>query len=52
MSDQIESIGAVELPEHEQVREAVDVVQSRLELAQQFDDAFGIVLGAKAFGNR
>jgi hypothetical protein len=52
MSDQIESIGPVELPKDEQVRKAIDVVQPGLELAQELDDAFCIVLGAKTFGNR
>src|ERR1039458_581129 len=52
MSDQIEAIGAVELPKYEQVREAINVVRSWLSLAQELDDAFGIVLCAKTFGNR
>jgi hypothetical protein len=52
MSNQIEAFGAVELPKYEQVRKAIDVVQPRLEFAQELDDAFGIVPCAKTFGNR
>ena len=33
------------------MREAFDIGQPRFELGQDFDDAFGIMLGAEALGN-
>jgi len=34
------------------MRKARNIVQARLKLAQQLDDALGIVFGAESFGNR
>ena len=52
MRNQIEPLSAVELPQDKQVRKALNVPEPRLELAQQFNRAFGIVLGAQTLGNR
>ena len=51
MGDQVVAVGAVEGPDHEQMREALDVGEAGLERAQDFEFAFGIVFGAKAARN-
>ena len=50
-AEQIESLGAVEYPEDEQVGEALDVGEAGGELRQDFEDAFRFVFGAGAFGD-
>ena len=44
-------MGAIEDPQHEEVRKAFDVGESGGELRQDFESAFGVVLGAGAFGD-
>ena len=41
-----EILGAIELPKDKEVRKALDILQARLEFAQHFNDAFGIVFCA------
>ena len=46
-----ESLGAVEDPQDEQVGEAFDVGKAGAELREDFEEAFGFVFGAGAFGD-
>jgi hypothetical protein len=50
-ADEIVSLGAVEEPENEEMREAFDVSKASFELRQDFEDAFGIVLRVQSLGN-
>ena len=50
-AEQFVIFGAIEDPENEQVRKAFDVGEAECEFRQDFEDAFGIVLGARAFGD-
>jgi len=50
-AEQLEALGAVELPEDDEMREAFDVSEAWLELGQEFEDALSLVLCAEAFGN-
>jgi hypothetical protein len=47
-ANQVESFRAVEDPQHIKVGEAFDVGQSGLELGEDFEIAFGVVLGTEA----
>src|SRR6185437_3962170 len=44
-------LNPVEMPEHKQVRESVDVRQTGLELAEDFDRAFDVMARAETLGN-
>jgi hypothetical protein len=48
-AEQLIIFGAVEDPDDEQVREAFDVGEAEGELREDFEDAFGFVLGAGTF---
>jgi len=48
IADQIESVGAIENPEHDQVRETFYVGKSGLKLRQDFQDALCVVFRAQA----
>ena len=50
-ADQLDSLGAVEHPDDEEVREAFDVSQSTLKFRLNLEHALGFVLRAQAFGN-
>lgn len=50
-AEQLEALGAVELPEDDEMREAFDVSEAGLELGQEVEDALGLVLCAEASGN-
>ncbi len=50
-AEQVEALGAVELPEDDQMREAFNVSESGLKLREDVEDALGLVLWAEAFGN-
>src|SRR5881398_3348697 len=51
MSVQFELRGAIELPEHDEMREALDVGEPRLKLGQDLEHTIGLVLSAKTLGN-
>jgi hypothetical protein len=48
-ADEAVALGSVEDPEHEEVREALDVREPRLEVGPDVEDALGLVLRAGAF---
>src|SRR5579859_1542542 len=48
---QFEARGAVEDPDHEQMREALDIGESGLEFRQNIENALGIMLHAESLGN-
>jgi hypothetical protein len=50
-AEQVEALGAVELPEDHEMREAFDVGEAGLELGQEVENAHSFVLCAEAFGN-
>ena len=50
-SRETDSFGAVEDPDHIQVREAFDVQKARLEFRQNFERSFGLVLRAESSRN-
>ena len=49
--DQVESIGPIELPDNDEMREALDVSQARLKLRQNLEHPLCAVFGPKTFGN-
>src|SRR6266576_4719542 len=51
MSMQFELRGAIELPEDDEMREALDVGEPRLKLGQDLEHTIGLVLSAKTLGN-
>src|SRR5438128_7693879 len=51
MSMQFELRGAIELPEDDEMREALDVGEPRLKLGQDLEHAIGLVFSAKPLGN-
>jgi hypothetical protein len=51
LADELKTFGAVEDPQDEQVGEAFDVLQSGGEFREDFEDAFGVVGDANAFGD-
>src|SRR5690349_13605507 len=50
-ADQLDSIGAVEHPDDEEVREAFNVSETALKFRLNLKHAFGLMLRAQAFGN-
>src|SRR5437879_8727343 len=50
-SVQFELRGAIELPEDDEMREALDVGEPRLKLGQDLEHTIGLVLSAKTLGN-
>jgi hypothetical protein len=50
-TEQFESFGAIEDPENEQVREALDVGEAEGEFREDFEEAFSFVLGAWTLGD-
>jgi hypothetical protein len=50
-AEQLESFGAVEDPEDEEVREAFDVSEAELEFREDCEDALSLVFGAGSFGD-
>jgi len=50
-SEQVESFGAIEEPDDEEVREAFDVGEPGFELRQDFEHTFGLVLRSQSLGN-
>ena len=50
-AEQLESFGAVEDPENEEVREAFDVSETGLEFRKDFEDTLGLMFGAGSFGD-
>lgn len=50
-AEQFESFGAIKDPKDEQVREAFEVGEAEFKFGQDFEDAFGFVLGAGTFGD-
>src|SRR5882672_8365593 len=50
-AEQIEPMRAIELPDDEEMREALDVGESRLKLRLNLQHTICLVLNAKAFGN-
>ena len=51
LRDEIEPVDAIELPEHVQMREPVDVREALLELRQHLQPAFRVVPCPKPFGD-
>src|SRR5438876_824335 len=51
MSVQFELRGAIELPDDDEMREALDVGEPRLKLGQDLEHAIGLVFSAKTLGN-
>ena len=51
MSVQFELRGAIELPDDDEVREALDVGEPRLKLRQNLEHSIGFVFSAKPLGN-
>src|SRR5205823_42536 len=51
MSMQFELRGAIELPEDDEMREALDVGEPRLKLGQNLEHAICLVLSAQTLGN-
>jgi hypothetical protein len=50
-AEQVESLGAVELPDDDEMGEAFDVGEALFELGQDFEYAFGVVFSAETFGD-
>lgn len=50
-TDEIESLGPIEDPQHEEVRKALYVFQSGLEHGQDIEDTFEVVFRAEPLGN-
>ena len=48
-AEQLEGLRAVELPEHDQMREAFDVREAQLEVGQNRDHAVCFMAGSKSF---
>src|SRR5438094_7752273 len=51
MSVQFELRGTIELPEDDEMREALDVGEPRLKLGQDLEHAIGLVFSAKSLGD-
>src|SRR5437868_11343471 len=50
-AEQIEVAGAIELPEDEEVGEALDVGEAEREFGQDVEHAFGVVFGVETLGD-
>ena len=50
-AEQFESLGAVELPEDDEVREAFDVSETELKLGLDVENALGLMFYAETFGD-
>jgi len=50
-AEQLKRLRSVELPEHDQMREAFDVRKAELKVGRNGYDTLGIVSGAKSLGN-
>src|SRR5438270_2887446 len=51
MSVQFELRGTIELPDDDEMREALDVGEPRLKLRQDLEHTIGLVFSAKSLGN-
>src|SRR6059058_2221460 len=51
MSVQFELRGAIELPDDDEMREALDVGEPRLKLGQDLEHPIGLVFSAKSLGD-
>src|SRR6184192_3230760 len=51
MSVQFELRGAIELPENDEMREALDIGEPRLKLGQDLEHTIGLVFSAQPLGN-
>src|SRR5438309_10799659 len=51
MSVQFELRGAIELPDDDEMREALNVGETRLKLGQDLEHTIGLVFSAKTLGN-
>src|SRR5438105_13094934 len=50
-TQQVEPMGAVEFPNHNEMRKALDVSEARLKIGEDFEYTIGIVFSPKTFGN-
>ena len=50
-SDQVEAFRAIESPDDEQVREALDIHKSGLKFGENLEHSIGIMSGAQSFGD-
>src|SRR5581483_5578915 len=50
-TQQFEPVGAIEFPNHDEMRKALDVGETRLKIGEDFEHAIGLVFSPKTFGN-